>query len=129
MGYDAPTREALMAQELQGGTIFTMSEVPAAEYLPNKGVFLAGMLGKSRGDAFGLYNGRIEPGCAIERETHPDTSETVCLLSGSAMALVGETEQPLAAGQVLHVAKNVPHGLRNVGTEPLHFLVIGHPDF
>jgi hypothetical protein len=30
---------------------------------------------------------------------------------------------------VLHVDKNVPHGLKNAGNAPLEFLVIGHPDF
>ena len=42
-----------------------------------------------------------------------------------------EVEQSIdeLVGQVLHVDKNVPHGLRNAGTSVLEFLVIGHPDF
>ena len=54
--------------ELDGGNVFTVSEIAPSEYLPNRGVFLAGILGKARGDGFGLYHGRIEPGCAIARE-------------------------------------------------------------
>jgi len=115
--------------KVEGGEVFTVSEVPASEYLPNRGVWLAGMLGKERGDAFGLYHGRIEPGCEIAREIHPGTSETVWILSGEAVGLVGEREVPLAPGQVLHVQKNVHHGLRNAGKGVLEFIVIGQPDF
>jgi mannose-6-phosphate isomerase-like protein (cupin superfamily) len=114
---------------LDGGVFFDTRDLDAEEYLPNRGVFLAGMLGRSRGDAFGLYHGRIEPGCAIERELHPETSETIYVLRGRAVGLVGEHEVPLGPGQVLHVDRNVYHGLRNVGDEVLAFLVIGHPDF
>ncbi|MFN7976250.1 MAG: cupin domain-containing protein [Acidobacteriota bacterium] len=118
-----------MAQTLDGGTVFTVGALTAAEYLPNKGVFLTGVLGKQRGDAFGLYHGRMEPGCEIAREIHPGTAETVYVLSGDAMGLVGNAEVSLGPGQVLHVEKNVPHGLRNVGKGVLEFIVLGHPDF
>ena len=77
----------------------------------------------------GLYFGRIEPGAEIAREIHPATSETVYILAGRAVGLCGEAEVPLEPGQVLHVDKNVPHGLRNAGATTLEFLVIGHPDF
>jgi quercetin dioxygenase-like cupin family protein len=115
--------------KLDGGEVFSSGEVAGDEYLPNHGVFLAQMLGKARGHGLGLYRGRMEPGCEIAREIHPETSETVYILSGSALGIVGEQEIPLSAGQVLHVEKNVHHGLRNVGSDQLEFLVIGHPDF
>lgn len=104
-------------------------EVEASEYLPNHGVFLAQMLGRSRGDAFGFYFGRMKPGCEIAREIHPETTETVYILKGRAIGFVDGREVPLAAGEVLHVDRNVPHGLRNDGDGELEFLVIGHPDF
>jgi mannose-6-phosphate isomerase-like protein (cupin superfamily) len=112
-----------------GGVVFTAKEVPACEYLPHKGVFLHQMLGKDRGDAFGFYYGRIEPGAQISREVHPETSETVYILAGKAVGLLGSEEVSLVPGQVMHVDKNVPHGLRNTGDGVLEFLVIGHPDF
>ncbi len=118
-----------MADDIQGGVFFDSNTVEGDEYLPNEGVFLAGMLGKSRGDAFGLYRGRIQPGSEIAKEIHPDTSETIYVLSGTALGIVEDREIPLTAGQVLHVDKNVHHGLRNVGSDVLEFLVIGHPDF
>jgi mannose-6-phosphate isomerase-like protein (cupin superfamily) len=119
----------IMTNELIGGKVFDPSELTAGEYLPNRGVFLTGILGKQRGDGFGFYFGRMEAGCEIAREIHPETSETVYVLSGEAVGLVGEREVPLKAGQVLHVDKNIHHGLKNVGPGPLEFLVIGHPDF
>jgi mannose-6-phosphate isomerase-like protein (cupin superfamily) len=118
-----------MTEKLNGGVVFDAPKVAPSEYLPNRGVFLAGLLGKDRGDAFGLYYGRIEPGKEIAREIHPETSETVYILSGDAIGLVGDREVPLKPGQVLHVDKNVHHGLRNAGAGTLEFLVIGHPDF
>jgi quercetin dioxygenase-like cupin family protein len=118
-----------MNQELKGAAVFDPRELTGEEYLPNRGVVLTGMLGKARGDAFGLYLGRIEPGCEIAREIHPETTETIYVLSGEAIGVVGEQEIPLVPGQVLHVDKNTHHGLRNAGSQPLEFLVIGSPDF
>ena len=115
--------------DLQGGAVFTSAEIEGEEYLPNKGVFFSNVLGKKSGHPFGFYLGRIQPGCGIAREVHSATSETVYVLEGSAMGLVGDKEVPLAAGQMMHVERNVPHGLRNVGASTLRFLVIGHPDF
>src|SRR4051812_22096294 len=72
----------IMIKDMPGGAVFTARDVTPSEYLPNKGVWLAGMLGKARGDGIGLYFGRIDPGSAIARETHADTSETVYILAG-----------------------------------------------
>ena len=114
---------------LRGGAVFTPAEIEGAEYLPNKGVFLSNMFGKKTGHAFGFYLGRIEPGCGIAGEIHAATSETVYVLRGEAVGLVGEQEVPLRAGQAMHVEKNVHHGIRNVGSSTLEILVIGNPDF
>jgi mannose-6-phosphate isomerase-like protein (cupin superfamily) len=114
---------------LRGGVVFRAKELAGSEYLPNKGVFLAGMLTRARGDGFGLYFGRMSPGAEISREIHPQTTETVYIVSGKATGVVGEREVPLEAGDVLHVDKNVHHGLKNRGDGVLEFLVIGHPDF
>jgi quercetin dioxygenase-like cupin family protein len=112
-----------------GGTKFDTREMRGDEYLPNRGVFLAQVLGRGRGDAFGFYRGRIEPGCGIAREIHAETTETIYVLSGRAVGFAGEREFPLGPGEVLHVERNVHHGIRNVGDEVLEILVIGHPDF
>lgn len=118
-----------MSEKLNGGVVFHASSVVKNEYLPNKGVFLGGTLTRARGDGFGFYLGRMEPGCEISREIHPETTETVYVLSGKATGIVGDQEVPLEPGDVLHVEKNVHHGLRNRGEGVLEFLVIGHPDF
>ncbi len=118
-----------MSRGIEGGAFVDSQKVEASEYLPNRGVFLAGLLGRGQGDAFGFYRGRMEPGCEIAREVHADSTETVYVLAGRALGLVGDREVPLEPGQVLHVQKNTPHGLRNVGDDVLEFLVIGHPDF
>lgn len=118
-----------MRQELKGGVVFTTSQIERGEYLPNKGVFLGGMLGRSHGHDFGFYHGKIEPGSGIATEIHPDTSETIYVIVGEAVGFIGEQEFPLSAGQVMHVEKNVHHGIRNAGEGTLEILVIGHPDF
>lgn len=118
-----------MGEKLNGGAVFRAGSVERTEYLPNKGVFLGGTLTRSRGDAFGFYLGRMEPGAEIAREIHPETTETVYILSGKATGLVGDQEVALEPGDVLHVDRNVHHGLRNRGDGTLEFLVIGHPDF
>ena len=118
-----------MNERVSGAAVFTVSELDAPEYAPNRGVFLAGILGKARGDGFGLYRGTINPGCEIAREIHPEASETVYILAGQAVATVEDQEVALGPGRVIHIDKNVHHGLRNIGEEILDFIVIGHPDF
>jgi mannose-6-phosphate isomerase-like protein (cupin superfamily) len=118
-----------MTDKLNGGVVFRAGSVERSEYLPNNGVFLGGTLTRARGDGFGFYLGRMEPGCEIAREIHPETTETIYVLSGQATGVVAGQEVALGPGDVLHVDKNVHHGLRNRGEGVLEFLVIGHPDF
>ncbi|KYG02646.1 hypothetical protein BE20_50135 [Sorangium cellulosum] len=118
-----------MRQQIDGAVVLTAADEDATEYLPNRGVFFAQLLGKGLGQAFGFYKGTMEPGCEISRELHTETSETIYILSGKALGIVGDREVPLGPGQMMHVDKNVHHGLRNAGAGPLEFLVIGHPDF
>jgi mannose-6-phosphate isomerase-like protein (cupin superfamily) len=51
------------------------------------------------------------------------------VLSGEAVGLLGEHEVPLKAGQVLHIDKNVSHGIRNAGTGTLELLIIASPPY
>ncbi|WP_437335654.1 cupin domain-containing protein [Sorangium sp. So ce394] len=118
-----------MRQQIDGAVVLTAADEDATEYLPNRGVFFAQLLGKGLGQAFGFYKGTMDPGCEISRELHTETTETIYILSGKALGIVGDREVPLGPGQMMHVDKNVHHGLRNAGAGPLEFLVIGHPDF
>jgi quercetin dioxygenase-like cupin family protein len=118
-----------MRRKVRGGMVFTPAGEAGTEYLPNKGVFLTAMLGRARGDAFGLYLGRIEPGCGIEREIHASSTETVYVIAGSAVGMVAGQEIPLSPGEVLHVEKDTYHGLRNTGSSILEVFIIGCPDF
>jgi mannose-6-phosphate isomerase-like protein (cupin superfamily) len=118
-----------MRQQIDGAVVLTAADEDVMEYLPNRGVFMAQLLGRDRGNAFGFYRGTMGPGCEISRELHTETTETIYILAGQALGIVGDREVPLGPGQMMHVETNVHHGLRNAGTGPLEFLVIGHPDF
>ncbi len=63
----------------------------------------------------------IDPGKRIGRHTH-DADETIVLLSGSAVAVVGEEEAEVDAKTVVHVAAYSPHDVRNTGAEPLRLI-------
>lgn len=63
----------------------------------------------------------IDPGKRIGRHTH-DADETILLLSGSALAVVGQEEAEVAAKTVVHVPAYSPHDVRNVGAEPLRLV-------
>ncbi|KYG03492.1 hypothetical protein BE18_17480, partial [Sorangium cellulosum] len=99
-----------MRQQIDGAVVLTAADEDATEYLPNRGVFFAQLLGKGLGQAFGFYKGTMEPGCEISRELHTETSETIYILSGKALGIVGDREVPLGPGQMMHVDKNVHHG-------------------
>jgi hypothetical protein len=54
-----------MLNEVRGGVVLSAVEAGTFEYLPNKGVFLGGLLDRGHGNPFGLYIGRIEPGIEV----------------------------------------------------------------
>lgn len=118
-----------MLNEVRGGVVLSAVEAGTFEYLPNKGVFLGGLLDRAHGNPFGLYIGRIEPGSGIAKEIHPENSETIYVLSGEAVGVLGDHEIPLGAGQVLHIEKNVSHGIRNAGQRTLELLIIASPPY
>ena len=93
---------------------------------------LAERLNKSLGDAVGLKHIgvhliSVEPGHhSTEYHVHHFEEECIYVLSGRGIAVLGETLQPIAAGDFIGCPTNgVAHELVNDGTEVLCCLVMG----
>lgn len=87
---------------------------------------------KSLGDAVGLKNIgvhliEVEPGhYSTEYHTHQYEEECLYILSGTGLATLGETRQPVGPGDFIGCPINgVPHDLFNDGKTPLTCLVMG----
>ena len=65
----------------------------------------------------------LAPGDRVLLHTHP-TEEVLVFLGGTGMATLDDTEVTVHTGISLVLPAGVPHGFRNIGTAPLHVLVI-----
>ena len=114
--------------------LLTRAEIEAMEGV-HKTHFLnenAIRVNKSLGDAVGLeHTGvhiiRVEPGHqSTELHTHHYEEECVYVLSGTAIAVIGEHRHPVGAGDFMGFPRNsAAHTLINEGPEPLVCLVMG----
>eukprot|EP00697_Spironema_sp_BW2_P017729 gnl/Spiro4/950_TR498_c0_g2_i1.p1 gnl/Spiro4/950_TR498_c0_g2~~gnl/Spiro4/950_TR498_c0_g2_i1.p1 ORF type:complete len:187 (+),score=43.29 gnl/Spiro4/950_TR498_c0_g2_i1:43-561(+) len=111
----------------------TLAQIPGTAYSTDTthGVSLAPFLTKTQGSTFGMYHGVISPGGRIGREIHASNTETIYVLEGEGIGFVGHPPQEFAmrSGDVMHVEKNVYHGLANTGTRDMKVIVIGNPDY
>jgi quercetin dioxygenase-like cupin family protein len=70
---------------------------------------------------------RVPPNCEVGRHRHPTQVETVFMMKGMSILTVGETEQPLNAGQIVAIPIGVEHGLRNAGIEDVELMAFFTP--
>ena len=89
-------------------------------------------LNKSLGDAtgltgFGFHLVEIAPGYeSTEHHCHQFEDECVYVLSGTAIAIIGDQEHQIAAGDFIGYRKGgLAHTIVNTGTEVLRLLVVG----
>jgi mannose-6-phosphate isomerase-like protein (cupin superfamily) len=69
----------------------------------------------------------IPPGGEAGTETTPHVEQLVFVSSGQGKAIVGRTEWPLAAGDVVVFAPGAPHDILNTGVEPLRLITTDTP--
>jgi quercetin dioxygenase-like cupin family protein len=74
-------------------------------------------------DSFGVVYFEIDPGNSLGLHTDsPD--EVVVILSGRAIATIGDERAELGAGGVAFIPSMVPHGFDSIGNEPLRVVGI-----
>ena len=72
---------------------------------------------------FAMRQFEVQPGGRRPRHAHPFEHE-VYVLSGSGVAVEGDTEHPLRQGDFVYVAPDELHQFRNTGSEPMLFLCL-----
>jgi quercetin dioxygenase-like cupin family protein len=84
------------------------------------GVKTTPLVGKWNAPGHDLTTGmtRFDPGTAIPLHTH-NVEETVMLLEGRALVVIGDTTYELEAGEVTWVPADVPHFFQNRGDGPM----------
>jgi quercetin dioxygenase-like cupin family protein len=65
----------------------------------------------------------LQPGERVLLHTHP-VEEALVFLAGTGEATLGDATVHVAAETTLYVPPELPHGFRNVGSTPLHLLVV-----
>lgn len=89
--------------------------------------YLKDLVVKADAGLLSVHRGRIEPGGEIFVHTHEVESETFYILSGEVECTMGEEKVPFTGGSCGFAPPGVPHGLKNIGTEPVELLAIFTP--
>lgn len=69
----------------------------------------------------------IQPGRDTGTETYPHVEQIVFVASGQGKAIIGRTEWPIAAGDVVVIAPGAPHDIVNTGVAPLRLFAADAP--
>lgn len=69
----------------------------------------------------------FEPGQEHRLHTHAGMDKVYHVVEGSGVFLLEGEELPMAAGDLLVAPENIPHGIRNTGTERLLVLAVLAP--
>ena len=67
----------------------------------------------------------LNPGGSLEPYKHESEKRIYFILAGLGIARVGEEEQEAREGDTVYLPPRLAHSLRNTGTYPLRFLIIG----
>lgn len=69
-------------------------------------------------------HGVLAPGASVGYHVHTGESESYYILSGSGEYNDNGTIVPVTVGDVTFTANGEGHGMKNTGTEPLHFIAL-----
>ena len=69
----------------------------------------------------------FEPGQAQQAHAHAGADKLYLVLEGSGEFSVGDERRTLAAGDLLHVPENLPHGVANTSNARLVTLIVIAP--
>jgi quercetin dioxygenase-like cupin family protein len=70
----------------------------------------------------------LEPGQENDFHRHPDTEHIHVMLAGEAEYTVADgPSTTVRVGQAVMVPANIPHGIRNTGTQRCSYLAINSP--
>ena len=78
----------------------------------------------SANGAMRVSKGTIKPGEWPHPPHQHDAEEIIHILSGEGTWFLNGEELPATAGDMVFIASQDPHTLKNTGTEPVEFLVI-----
>jgi quercetin dioxygenase-like cupin family protein len=73
-----------------------------------------------------LHRGRIEPNGEILMHNQPQ-SETIYVLSGEVVCMVGNEVSTLGSGSCVVVAPETQRGLKNIADQPVELLIVFAP--
>lgn len=85
------------------------------------------LLTKAVNPALSLHVSEIRAGGEIALHHHDDRSETFYITGGTAIATMGDEEIEISTGACGHAPVGVPHGMRNIGDEPVTLVAIFTP--
>jgi quercetin dioxygenase-like cupin family protein len=96
----------------------------ARKRLHEKGFSLPFVGEETGAEVLRVHLSSINPGEAAHPPHEHDGEEIIFLISGSGMATLGETEEPMEAMAALFAPEGTRHGLRNSGDTPITYLII-----
>jgi len=83
--------------------------------------------GSDTGGKYCLLEVGLAPGMSVPRHTHTREDEAYFVLAGELEVVVGREVFVLKAGDTLMAPRDIPHQLRNSGSEENHYLLVFSP--
>ena len=83
--------------------------------------------GEDTGGAYCLLEVSLAPGIGVPRHTHTREDETYYVTSGELEVTVGDEVFVRKAGDTLIAPRNIPHELRNSGSNTNHYVLVFSP--
>jgi uncharacterized cupin superfamily protein len=113
-------------------TVIRLSELPLDSIVAHDGVGSIGFVRLSerfglRGDWIFVDFASVPPGATVGLHEHAADEELYVVVRGAGVATTNGLDEPIEAGSVLVNPPHAVHGIRNVGTEPLEFVVLKVP--
>jgi quercetin dioxygenase-like cupin family protein len=72
----------------------------------------------------------VDLAAGASQQPHRHSPEQVyVIIRGEARMLVGEEEQEVGEGDLIHIPSNVDHGIRNLSDKPLTYISTSTPTF
>ena len=108
------------------GRAFVVEELTVpVEHDPGTGVSWRTLTSADRTPTRQLTSGvcEIEPGGALELHRHP-TLELYYFLTGSGIVWLGDEERTVTAGVTVSIPADLPHGIRNTGSDVLRLFYV-----
>jgi quercetin dioxygenase-like cupin family protein len=107
--------------------IVNAAEAQWGDHARFAGIQMKALLTRADNELANVSQVRVPPGCEVGWHAHATQVETVYLLAGQAVLVIGTGEAAMTAGSIVAIPAGAEHSLRNIGNEPVELIAFFTP--